>query len=71
MTENDLNDFFQKFSTTNSRKLSYTEWKNAATAHTSLLSEKKLEAAFNEFDRDGSGYLEHEELKKILSYGAW
>jgi calcium-dependent protein kinase len=46
--------------------IDYTEFVIATMNKKKLLSKKNLEAAFNEFDKDGSGSITTDELKAML-----
>ena len=52
-----------------SGEIDYSEWIVATINKEKLLSKDKLMAAFQLFDRDGSGAISAEEVKSILSRG--
>lgn len=68
MTTEELENFFKQFDPSGKGQLKYDQWVVAATAQQNLLNDKKLQAAFNKFDTDGSGKISHQELKSVLSY---
>jgi calcium-dependent protein kinase len=52
-----------------SGEIDYSEWIVATINKEKLLSKDKLKAAFQLFDRDGSGAISADEVKQILSRG--
>jgi calcium-dependent protein kinase len=50
--------------------IDYSEFVLATANYTALLSKSNLEAAFNAFDKDGSGKISAEELKVMLDAGS-
>ena len=60
---------FQSVDTDNSGFIDYTEFVVAATSQQSLTSEEKLRAAFNMFDKDGSGIISADEIREVLCFG--
>ena len=50
-------------------KIEYSEFIVAAIDEKILLSEKRLKAAFDMFDKDKSGNISVDEIKKVLSFG--
>lgn len=50
-------------------KIEYSEFIVAAMDEKTLLSEKRLKAAFDMFDKDKSGNISVDEIKKVLSFG--
>ena len=52
-----------------SGEIDYSEWVVATMDKRKLLSNEKLEAAFNLFDKDGSGTISANEVKEVLGVG--
>lgn len=52
-----------------SGEIDYSEWVVATMDKKKLLSNEKLEAAFNLFDKDGSGTISAVEVKEVLGVG--
>lgn len=69
MSDQEVEAMFQKVDTDNSGFIDYTEFVVAATSQQSLTSEEKLRAAFNMFDKDGSGIISAEEIREVLCFG--
>ena len=55
--------------TDGSGEIDYSEWVVASINKTKLLTNEKLEAAFNLFDKDGSGTISAMEVKDVLGIG--
>lgn len=55
--------------TDGSGEIDYSEWIVATTDKKKLLSNQKMETAFNLFDRDGSGSISAQEVKDVLGLG--
>ena len=55
--------------TDGSGEIDYSEWVVASINKKKLLSNEKLEAAFNLFDKDLSGAISAEEVKEVLGVG--
>ena len=53
----------------NDGKIEYSEFIVAALDEKNLMSEKRLKAAFDMFDKDQSGNISVDEIKKVLSFG--
>ena len=49
--------------------IDYTEFVMATMNERDLVSQQKLKAAFRLFDKDGSGSISQEELKRALGIG--
>ena len=60
---------FRSVDTDNSGFIDYTEFVVAATSQQNLTSEEKLRAAFNMFDKDGSGIISADEIREVLCFG--
>lgn len=52
-----------------SGEIDYSEWVVATMDKRKLLSNEKLETAFNLFDKDGSGTISADEIKEVLGVG--
>jgi len=52
-----------------SGELDYSEWVVASMDKRKLLTNEKLESAFNLFDRDGGGSISANEIKEVLGVG--
>ena len=50
-------------------EIEYSEWVTATTDKKLLLTDDKLQLAFNLFDRDGGGTISASELKEVLGVG--
>ena len=55
--------------TDGSGEIDYSEWIVATMDKKKLLSNEKLETAFNLFDKDGSGTISANEVKEVLGVG--
>jgi len=49
--------------------IDYSEFVVAAMNEKTLLTNEKLQTAFNMFDKDASGFISKDEIKEILSFG--
>ena len=47
-------------------ELDYSEWLVATTKRSDLVNSKKLQQAFQFFDKDGSGKISLEELQEVM-----
>lgn len=52
-----------------SGEIDYSEWVVATINKSRLLSDEKLEQAFNLFDKDNGGTISSEEVKEVLGIG--
>lgn len=52
-----------------SGEIDYSEWVVASMDKRKLLTNEKLEVAFNLFDRDGGGSISANEIKEVLGVG--
>lgn len=52
-----------------SGEIDYSEWVVATMDKRKLLTNEKLESAFNLFDRDGGGSISAHEIKEVLGVG--
>ena len=52
-----------------SGEIDYSEWIIASVNKKKLLTQEKLELAFNLFDKDNSGYIHANEVKQVLGVG--
>jgi calcium-dependent protein kinase len=52
-----------------SGEIDYSEWVVATMDKRKLLTNEKLEAAFNLFDKDGSGSISANEIREVLGVG--
>jgi len=52
-----------------SGEIDYSEWVVATMDKRKLLTNEKLEAAFNLFDKDGGGSISASEIKEVLGVG--
>lgn len=55
--------------TDGSGDIDYSEWTIATVNKKKLLTNEKLELAFNLFDKDGSGAISASEVKDVLGIG--
>lgn len=55
--------------TDGSGEIDYSEWVVATMDKKKLLTNEKLEVAFNLFDRDGGGSISANEIKEVLGVG--
>ena len=69
MTDKELDEMFDAVDTDKSGEIDYSEFVVAAMAQNELNSKEKLRAAFNMFDKDGSGTISHDEIRDVFSSG--
>lgn len=69
MSDQEVEQMFRSVDTDNSGFIDYTEFVVAATSQQNLTSEEKLRAAFNMFDKDGSGIISADEIREVLCFG--
>jgi calcium-dependent protein kinase len=66
LSEEDVHNIMVRVDTDNSGFIDYSEFLAAAMDKKKLLSEEKLKATFNAFDRDNNGKITAQELKYVL-----
>ena len=59
---------FDAVDTDKSGFIDYSEFVVAAMAQNELNSKEKLKAAFNMFDKDGSGTISHDEIRQVFTF---
>ena len=69
LAESEVDKILARVDANGSGEIDYSEWIVATINKEKLLSKDKLKAAFQLFDRDGSGAISAEEVKQILSRG--
>lgn len=69
LAEDEVDRIMKVADTDGSGEIDYSEWVVATMDKRKLLSNEKLEAAFNLFDRDGSGTISANEIKEVLGVG--
>jgi calcium-dependent protein kinase len=69
MTDDDLDQMFKAVDTDKSGHIDYSEFVVATMNAKSLTTNEKLRAAFNMFDKDGSGVISSDEIKEVLGFG--
>ena len=65
----ELETIFQQVDSDESGEIDYSEFVMATMNARNLVSEKRLEAAFRAFDKDGNGQISPEEVRSILGGG--
>jgi len=65
----ELETIFQQVDSDESGEIDYSEFVMATMNARNLVSEKRLEAAFRAFDKDGNGQISPEEVRQILGGG--
>lgn len=69
LSEEEVLAIFKKMDMNNDGKIEYSEFIVAALDEKNLMSEKRLKTAFEMFDKDKSGSISVDEIKKVLSFG--
>ena len=69
LAEEEVDRIMMVADTDGSGEIDYSEWVVAAINKTTLLTNEKLEAAFNLFDKDNSGTISAGEVKDVLGIG--
>jgi len=69
LAEEEIIQIFDKMDMNKDGKIEYSEFIVAALDEKNLMSEKRLRAAFEMFDKDKSGSISVDEIKKVLSFG--
>lgn len=69
LAEDEVDKIMRIADTDGSGEIDYSEFVVATINKRKLLSNEKLEAAFNLFDKDGSGSISAIEIKEVLGVG--
>ena len=69
LAEEEIIQIFDKMDMNKDGKIEYSEFIVAALDEKNLMSEKRLRTAFEMFDKDKSGSISVDEIKKVLSFG--
>lgn len=69
MAEEEVDRIMKYADTDGSGEIDYSEFVVATMDKRKLLSNEKLESAFNLFDKDGSGSISASEVKEVLGVG--
>jgi len=69
MAEEEVDRIMKVADSDGSGEIDYSEFVVATMDKRKLLSNEKLEAAFNLFDKDGSGTISANEVKEVLGVG--
>merc|ERR1719222_1076238 len=69
MSEEEVDAMFDSVDTDKSGFIDYSEFVVAAMNESQLTTNEKLKAAFQMFDKDGSGIISPDEIKEVLSFG--
>lgn len=67
--QDEVDRIFKLVDVDNSGEIDFSEFVTATVNRGNLLQEEKLRAAFNVFDKDGSGAISTEEIKEVLGVG--
>mmetsp|Transcript_40336 Transcript_40336/g.38808 ORF Transcript_40336/g.38808 Transcript_40336/m.38808 type:complete len:104 (+) Transcript_40336:1277-1588(+) len=62
----EVENLIQMADSDKSGEINYSEWIMTAVDRSKLMSNNKLEAAFNMFDKDGSKTISYDEIKGLL-----
>ena len=66
--EDELGRIMNRIDLDGTNDISYSEFKMAAVNKKDLLSRKRLKNAFEVFDRQGKGYITHDELREAFQF---
>ena len=69
MSDEDVEMMFKAVDSDNSGFIDYSEFVVATMNAKALTTNEKLRAAFNMFDKDGSGVISSDEIKEVLGFG--
>lgn len=69
LAEEEVDRIMKIADTDGSGEIDYSEWVVATMDKRKLLTNEKLESAFNLFDRDGGGSISANEIKEVLGVG--
>jgi len=69
MSDEEVERMFKSVDSDNSGFIDYSEFVVAAMNEKQLTSNDKLQAAFNMFDKDGSGVISADEIREVLGFG--
>ena len=67
LNNEEIENLFKGIDTNNSKKIEYTEFISAAFEEKEYLKEEKLLITFKVFDKDGTGKISKDDIKKILN----
>jgi calcium-dependent protein kinase len=69
LAEEEMDKFFKAADTDGSGEIDYSEWIAATINKKRVLTNEKLEYAFNLFDKNGNGSIDTQEVKTVLGVG--
>jgi len=69
LTDQEVDELFNKVDADGSGEIEYSEFVVATLNEKNLLSNNKLQQAFNMFDKDKGGTISTAEIKEVLSFG--